>query len=175
MKRIIFIIFLLNIMLLVQMTCFHEVDGHQWFMVENQTDDYIYIRNEFLHWNKPNGLGGSIFPSPKIPTEDTYRVHSQKSRQIDINYYESWEDVFKKSVHKGDSIVTYVGKMQDERGKDYATAVQIYVFSLEDLVGLDFSFSYPPNPNMRHIKMLPTYEDAIAGKTLQDIDLEQED
>lgn len=40
---------------------------------------------------------------------------------------------------------------------------------------LNFQISYPPIKTMRFIKMLPIYEDAIAGKTLQDIDLEQKE
>ena len=46
---------------------------------------------------------------------------------------------------------------------------------MDDLNSMDFKLSYPPKSNLQFIPMLPCYEDAIAGKTLQDIDLEQED
>lgn len=84
-------------------------------------------------------------------------------------------------MEEGDTILFYVldaEKVENaakKKEESVRTAIlQAYFFSLDDLNSLDFKLSYPPKSNMQYIKMLPTYEDAIAGKTLQDIDLEQE-
>lgn len=165
MKRFIKFILLSCTFLFMQMTCYNNVDGHQYFVVKNQTDETIYVWDSFLYLKRPFGRGGEIFPAPNIKIKGS-PVPAKKSLPIDILYDDSWENIFKRRENKRDSIVVYIGSKETD---------QVYILGYEDLVSLDFSFSYPPNPDMKNVRMIPSYEDAARGKTLQDIDLGQEE
>lgn len=84
-------------------------------------------------------------------------------------------------MEEGDTILFYVLDAEQvenaakKKEESVRTAIlQAYFFSLDDLNSLKFKLSYPPKSNMQYIKMLPTYEDAIAGKTLQDLEQEEQ-
>ena len=92
--------------------------------------------------------------------------------------WQTWENYFRRDYV--DTITVWISEytLIKNSGSDYIdmdNGVQCYFLSLDDLMRLNFQISYPPIKTMRFIKMLPIYEDAIAGKTLQDIDLEQKE
>ena len=142
---------------------------HPYIYFHNTTNDSLYV----TFTAKGESAGFGILANPQCAV----MPHSTNKDALSP-MWQTWEDYFRRDYV--DTITVWISEYNliKNSGSDYIdmdNGVQCYFLSLDDLMRLNFQISYPPIKTMRFIKMLPTYEDAIAGKTLQDIDLEQEE
>ena len=141
-----------------------------WKRAMTAAEDFRKNGTDYMDQVDPQRLTGNELDH-FIPAHTTRSVLPAPSGQY-------WSDF----IEENDTVIIYVleAKMVREAAKRNeksarSAMLQAYYIPMDDLNSMDFKLSYPPKLNMQYIKMIPAYEDAIAGKTLQDIDLEQED
>ena len=143
-------------------------DCHPSIYFHNATDDTLYVS-----YSTYNTASFDAFSNP-------CNVHPHSTNKDALSlFWNSWESVFEEDDDM-DSLTVWISEynLLQASGDGHIgmnNGIQCYYLSLEELQMLNFQINYPPIHTMRSIRMLPCYKDAIAGKTLQDIDLEQEE
>ena len=123
--------------------------------------------NEVVVWGTYDQTNGTRLPNerpmcePVRPTEDMSRYYS--------TFIMSESKAWPRSLSNTDTVRVFVldKKQYDETDwdtiRDQYLILQRYDFAKADLNFLGWHIAYPPTPEMKDIKMWPSYEEAIKN------------
>jgi hypothetical protein len=128
------------------------------YTVYNQSDNTIYFAEGF--GARYNGM--NLYPDTALPANKPllYIVRAHQSLPNGVNY-DDWSTMFNSLPTDTLSVYVFSAETLDNSSwDDIKTGYKIlkrYDLSLDDIKKLNNNISYPPTPDMQHMKMYPAY------------------
>ncbi len=161
MKKIVFFI-ILNLPFLSCGTYENSTDCHHSIKIINNYKNAIYVNASYLYPDTSDFHYSGLKDNSHI-----YKILSNNESDEPLNLgRDCWEILFKyKNVINSDTLMIYFFDAQlienipwDIIANEYKI-LKRYDLSLKDLINHNWTISYPPNENMKNIKMYPPYQE----------------